>query len=133
MKSLDLNLQIIRISKTGLLCTVIYLTRHIYEALNCRDQNFGDPQLWLNFAKIRPKTSHSYLNKLKNDVTDSITKAEILAVRKYGDIFRKRSHFEPNRYVLYYGTRKYPRPRGKQYHGLYAFKNLFNLMMKSKK
>ena len=32
-----------------------------------------------------------------------------------------------------YDTRKYPRPRGKQYHGLYAFKNLFNVMMKSKK
>ena len=46
------------------------------------------------------KPSHSYLKSLQNNVTDSITTAEILAVRKYDEILRKPSHFEPNKYVL---------------------------------
>ena len=40
------------------------------------------------------------LISFKNNVTDSITTAEILAVRKYGEISGKPSHFEPYKSVL---------------------------------
>ena len=45
------------------------------------------------FRKNQEKPSHSYLNELKNYATDSITSIEILAVRKYGEIFEKTATF----------------------------------------
>ena len=53
------------------------------------------------FRKNQAKNQATVIRiSLKNSVTDSITKAEILAVRKYGEIFGKPSHFGPYKYVL---------------------------------
>ena len=41
--TLNHGFPIIRLSQPK---KIAYLTRHIYEALNCDDQNFGGPKIW---------------------------------------------------------------------------------------
>ena len=53
------------------------------------------------FRKNQTKNQATVIKvSFKNIMADSITTAEILAVRKYGENFGKPSHFEPYKYVL---------------------------------
>ena len=58
-----------------------YLTRHIYEARNRDDRNFGGPKIWRNFAqtvtfrtsqKIKEFSSFCYVTQIKSLKFDKI-------------------------------------------------------------